>query len=75
MVLVVNRLVNRCIKVFKIFKENHILFQATANAAEVKSLQAGDLEIKKTKAVAAIINRTEVDGLKTEEANAAMQVR
>lgn len=41
----------------------------------MKKLQAGDLEIKEAKSVAAARNRLEVDGLKTEEANAVMQVR
>jgi hypothetical protein len=40
----------------------------------VKKLQAGDLEFKEAKAVAAVRNRMEVDGLKTEEANAVLQV-
>jgi hypothetical protein len=49
--------------------------QATTNAAEVKKLQAGDLEIKEAKAVAAVRNRLEMDGLRTEENNAVLQVR
>lgn len=53
---------------------NHDSFQATTNAAEVKKLQAGDLEFKEAKSVAAVRNRMEVDGLKTEEANAILQV-
>jgi hypothetical protein len=40
----------------------------------VKKLQAGELEIKEAKAVAAVRNRLEMDGLKTEEANAVVQV-
>ena len=40
----------------------------------MKKLQAGDLEIKEAKSVAAVRNRMEVDGLKTEEANAVLQV-
>lgn len=51
-----------------------IYFKATTNAAEVKKLQAGDLEIKEAKAVAAVRNRLEMEGLKTEEANAVLQV-
>lgn len=50
-------------------------FQATTNAAEVKKLQSGDLEFKEAKSVAAMRNRMEVDGVKTEEANAVLQVR
>jgi hypothetical protein len=40
----------------------------------VKKLQAGDVEIKEAKAVAAMRNRLEIDGLKTEEANAVLKV-
>lgn len=40
----------------------------------MKKLQAGELEIKEAKAVAATRNRLEMDGLKTEEANAVVQV-
>lgn len=47
--------------------------QATTNAAEIKKLQTGDLEIKEAKALAAVKNRFEMDGLKTEEANAIVQ--
>jgi hypothetical protein len=44
------------------------------NAAEMKKLQTGDLEFKEAKALAAVKNRFEMDGLKTEEANAVVQV-
>ncbi|KAG5675929.1 hypothetical protein PVAND_005786 [Polypedilum vanderplanki] len=47
--------------------------KATTNAAEVKKLHAGDLQIKEAKAVAAVRNRLEMDGLKTEENNAVLQ--
>lgn len=40
----------------------------------MKKLQAGELEIKEAKAVAAVRNRLEMDGLRTEEANAIVQV-
>jgi hypothetical protein len=40
----------------------------------VKKLQAGDLEIKEAKAVAAVRNRLEMEGLKSEEANAVVHV-
>lgn len=41
----------------------------------MKKLQTGDMEFKEAKAVTASRNRMEVDGLKTEEANAVLQVR
>lgn len=40
----------------------------------MKKLQTGELEFKEEKAVAAMKNRFEMDGLKTEEANAIVQV-
>ncbi|CAG9799194.1 unnamed protein product [Chironomus riparius] len=48
--------------------------QAMTNAAEMKKLQTNDLEFKEAKAITAVKNRFEMDGLKTEEANAVVQV-
>ncbi|XP_070141695.1 NAD(+) hydrolase sarm1 isoform X4 [Drosophila kikkawai] len=45
--------------------------QATSNSAEMKRLQAGDIDYKESKGSAAMRNRMEVDGVKTEE-NAAI---
>ncbi|CAD7083016.1 unnamed protein product [Hermetia illucens] len=45
--------------------------QATSNLAEMKRLQAGDIDYKEAKAAAAMRNRTEMDGIKTEQ-NAAI---
>lgn len=44
------------------------------NAAEIKKLQTGDLEFKEAKALTAVKSRFEMDGLKTEEANAVVKV-
>ncbi|XP_017100219.2 NAD(+) hydrolase sarm1 isoform X2 [Drosophila bipectinata] len=41
--------------------------QATSNSAEMKRLQAGDIDYQEKKATAAMQNRLEVDGVKTEE--------
>lgn len=59
---------------YKVITVNNFNFQATTNAAEIKKLQSGDLEIKEAKAVAAVKNRFEMEGLKTEEANAMLKV-
>ena len=48
--------------------------QATSNSAEVKRLQAGDIDYKEAKAAAAMRNRLEVGGVKTEENAALIQV-
>ncbi|GAB0093847.1 Sterile alpha and TIR motif-containing protein 1 [Sergentomyia squamirostris] len=45
--------------------------QASTNSAEMKRLQAGDLEYQEAKAASAMRNRVELDGIST-EANAAM---
>ena len=44
------------------------------NSAEMKNLQAGDLEYKEANASAAVRNRLEVDGVKTEQNAAMLQV-
>jgi len=48
--------------------------QATSNSAEVKRLQTGDIDYKEAKAAAAMRNRLEVGGVKTEENAALIQV-
>nr|NP_001261556.1 sterile alpha and armadillo motif, isoform K [Drosophila melanogaster]AGB94251.1 sterile alpha and armadillo motif, isoform K [Drosophila melanogaster] len=45
--------------------------QATSNSAEMKRLQAGDIDYQESKGASAMRNRLEVDGVKTEE-NAAV---
>lgn len=40
----------------------------------MKRVQVGDIEIKEASAVAAVRNRTEMDGVKTEAANAVLKV-
>ncbi|XP_017842312.2 sterile alpha and TIR motif-containing protein 1 isoform X1 [Drosophila busckii] len=47
--------------------------QATHNSAEMKRLQAGDIDYKEAKAASAVRNRLEVDGVKTEENAAVLQ--
>ncbi|XP_062127931.1 NAD(+) hydrolase sarm1 isoform X3 [Drosophila sulfurigaster albostrigata] len=47
--------------------------QATSNTAEMKRLQAGDIDYKEAKAASAMRNRLEMDGVKTEEKAAVMQ--
>ncbi|XP_032598806.1 NAD(+) hydrolase sarm1 isoform X1 [Drosophila grimshawi] len=47
--------------------------QATSNSAEMKRLQAGDIDYKEAKAASAVRNRLEVDGVKAEESAAVMQ--
>jgi hypothetical protein len=47
--------------------------QATANSAEVKKLQAGDLEYKEANAAAAMSKTVEADGIKAEEKAAMLQ--
>ncbi|XP_064548195.1 NAD(+) hydrolase sarm1 isoform X1 [Drosophila montana] len=47
--------------------------QATSNSAEMKRLQAGDIDYKEAKAASAVSNRLEVDGVKTEENAAVLQ--
>lgn len=49
--------------------------QATSNSAEMKRLQAGDIDYKEAKAAAAMRNRLEVDGVKTEQNAALLKVR
>lgn len=44
------------------------------NHAEMKNLQAGDLEYKEANTSAAVRNRLEVDGVKTEQNAAMLQV-
>lgn len=48
--------------------------QATSNSSEMKRLQAGDIDYKDAKAASAVRNRLEVDGVRTEENAAVMQV-
>lgn len=48
--------------------------QATSNLAEMKRLQAGDIDYKEAKAAAAMRNRTEMDGIKTEQNAAILKV-
>lgn len=48
--------------------------QATSNSAEMKRLQAGDIDYHEKKATAAMQNRLEVDGVKTEEKAAIVKV-
>ncbi|XP_016933916.2 NAD(+) hydrolase sarm1 isoform X4 [Drosophila suzukii] len=45
--------------------------QATSNSAEMKRLQAGDIDYQESKGASAMRNRLEMDGVKTEE-NAAV---
>ncbi|CAD7002349.1 unnamed protein product [Ceratitis capitata] len=47
--------------------------QATSNLAEMKRLQTGDIDYQEAKAAAAMRNRTEMDGVKTEENAAVIQ--
>lgn len=47
------------------------MFQATTNSAEMKRLQAGDIDYKEATAAAAVRNKIEVDGV-TAEQNAAI---
>lgn len=48
--------------------------QATSNSAEMKRLQAGDIDYKEAKAASAVSNRLNMDGVKTEENAAVLQV-
>ena len=48
--------------------------QATSNSAQMKRLQAGDIDFKQAKAAAATRNRLEIDGIQTEENAALLQV-
>lgn len=45
--------------------------QASSNSAELKRVQAGDVQYEEKKAAAAVMDRLEIDGVKTEQ-NAAM---
>lgn len=51
-----------------------MIFKETSNAAQMKRVQLGDIEIKEASAVSAVRNRTEIDGVKTEAANAVLKV-
>lgn len=53
---------------------NFVSLKETSNAAQMKRVQVGDIEIKEASAIAACRNRTEIDGLKTEAANAVLKV-
>ncbi|XP_026847980.1 sterile alpha and TIR motif-containing protein 1 isoform X2 [Drosophila persimilis] len=55
----------------KVVTDGYSSEQATSNSAEMKRLQAGDIDYKENKAASAMRNRLEVDGVKTEE-NAAV---
>lgn len=65
----------------QIHKLNQIIFfqfqtfQETSNAAQMKRVQVGDIEIKEASSIAACRNRSEIDGIKTEAANAVLKVR
>ena len=48
--------------------------QATSNSAEMKRVQAGNVEYQEAKAAAATRNRMEMDGVKTEENAAVIKV-
>ncbi|XP_055604229.1 uncharacterized protein DDB_G0271670-like [Uranotaenia lowii] len=48
--------------------------QATLNSAQSKSLQAGDVQYQEEAALAAMSNKMEIDGLKTEEKGALLKV-
>lgn len=47
--------------------------QATLNSAQMKKLQAGDVQYQEQAALAAMSNKMEVDGLKTEEKGALLK--
>ncbi|XP_023031964.1 NAD(+) hydrolase sarm1 isoform X2 [Drosophila willistoni] len=57
----------------KVVTDGYSSEQATSNSAEMKRLQAGDIDYKENKAAAAMRNRTEMDGVKTEENAAVIQ--
>lgn len=48
--------------------------QATSNSAELKRVQAGDVQYEEKKAAAACMDRMEMDGIKTEQNAAMMKV-
>jgi len=48
--------------------------QATSNSAEMKRLQAGDIDYQESKGASAMRNRLEMDGVKTEENAAVIKV-
>lgn len=48
--------------------------QASSNSAELKRVQAGDVQYEEKKAAAQCMNRMEVDGIKTEQNAAMMKV-
>lgn len=48
--------------------------QATSNSAELKRVQAGDVQYEEKKAAAASMDRMEMDGIKTEQNAAMMKV-
>ncbi|CAO1372534.1 unnamed protein product [Diamesa serratosioi] len=57
----------------KVLTNGYSSEQATSNSAEVKKLQAGDVEYKEANAVAAMRNRLEIDGVMTEQNAALLQ--
>lgn len=48
--------------------------QASSNSAELKRVQAGDVQYEEKKAAAACMDRMEIDGIKTEQNAAMMKV-
>lgn len=55
----------------KVVTDGYSTEQASTNSAEMKRLQAGDMDYQESKAASAMRNRVEVDGISAEQ-NAAM---
>lgn len=55
----------------KVITDGYSSEQATSNSAQMKQLQAGDLQYKEASSAAAMRNRLEIDGISTEQ-NAAL---
>ncbi|XP_055631025.1 NAD(+) hydrolase sarm1 isoform X2 [Toxorhynchites rutilus septentrionalis] len=57
----------------KVVTDNFSSEQATVNSAQMKKLQAGDVQYQEEAALAAMSNKMEVDGVKTEEKGALLK--
>lgn len=58
----------------KVITDGYSSEQATSNSAQMKQLQAGDLQYKEASTTAAARNRLEMDGISKEENAAVIKV-